>query len=131
MQEDGRKPQWHGQCQKCHLRGPAIDAGLLTKRHRHRESGNEEEPGHKPEPGKPKIRQPDLQIRHRMRLACLVHLQSQNMRHVADASAARVRFARLRPVGLERWRRRADPMADQTAMHGVPINAKAKQMISN
>lgn len=53
------------------------------------------------------------------------------MRHVADASAARVRFARLRLVGLERWRRRADPMADQTAMHGVPINAKAKQMISN
>lgn len=46
MQEDGRKPQWHGQCQKCHLRGPAIDAGLLHKRHRHRESWDEEEPSH-------------------------------------------------------------------------------------
>lgn len=131
MQEDRHKPKWRGQCQKCHLRCPAIDAGLLTERHRHRESWNEEAPCHKPEPGKPKIRQPDLQIRHRMRLACLVHLQSQNMRHVADVSAARVRLARLRLVGLERWRRRADPMADQTAMHGVPINAKAKQMISN
>lgn len=27
MQEDGRKPQWRGQCQKCHLRCPAVDAG--------------------------------------------------------------------------------------------------------